>query len=82
MKKIDKIIKNMKINASNIKFDALKLVCDYYFGTGRSSGGSHIVYKTNWLGDPRINIQKGKNNNAKSYQVKQVLKAIERIKHD
>lgn len=41
-------------------------------------GSSHRVYKMPWQGDPRVNIQdqKGK---AKPYQVKQVLKAIDRL---
>lgn len=33
---------------------------------------------TPWQGDPRVNIQNAKGN-AKVYQVKQILKAIERI---
>jgi hypothetical protein len=31
-----------------------------------------------WQGDPRVNIQ-NKNGKAKSYQVRQVLRAIERL---
>jgi hypothetical protein len=31
-----------------------------------------------WFGDPRVNIQNSKGQ-AKAYQVKQVLKAIERL---
>jgi len=31
-----------------------------------------------WLGDPRVNIQNSKGK-AKSYQVRQVLKAIEKL---
>lgn len=38
-----------------------------------------MVYKTPWIGDPRVNIQKGKSGQAKVYQVKQVLDAIDRI---
>ncbi|RLT38079.1 MAG: toxin HicA [Chloroflexi bacterium] len=53
-------------------------VCDFYFGEPRQMGSSHRVYKMPWQGDPRVNIQdqKGK---AKPYQVKQVLKAIDRL---
>ena len=53
-------------------------VCDHYFGTARQSGGSHRVYKTPWIGDPRVNIQNDKGK-SKVYQVRQVLKAIERM---
>jgi hypothetical protein len=39
---------------------------------------SHHIFKTPWKGDPRINIQKdGKM--AKPYQVKLVLKALEKL---
>ncbi|MEW6521918.1 MAG: toxin HicA, partial [Thermodesulfobacteriota bacterium] len=44
----------------------------------RQSGSSHRIYKTPWLGDPRVNIQNSKGK-AKAYQVRQVLKAIERM---
>jgi hypothetical protein len=45
----------------------------------RQDGTSHKVYKTPWQGDPRVNIQRGKNGNAKTYQVRQVLDAIARL---
>jgi hypothetical protein len=38
------------------------------------------VFKTPWPGDPRVNIQKSKGGAAKPYQVRQVLKAIEKLK--
>ncbi|WP_245289026.1 hypothetical protein [Bartonella sp. CDC_skunk] len=41
-----------------------------------------LCFKTPWLGDPRVNIQKDSGNKAKAYQVKQVLQAIERMKHE
>jgi hypothetical protein len=52
-----------------------------FFGAPRQAGSSHRVYKTPWQGDPRVNIQdhQGK---AKPYQVRQVLKAIQRIEAD
>jgi len=34
-----------------------------------------------WVGDPRVNIQNDKGM-AKAYQVKQVLKAIKRLKNE
>ncbi len=37
------------------------------------------VYKTPWQGDPRVNIQRGKDGKAKAYQVRQVLDAIARL---
>ncbi len=79
MTKIADIMKDMKRNPKGIKFSDLCKVCDQYFGLPRQSGTSHRVYKTPWIGDPRVNIQKD-GNRAKAYQVKQVLRAVERIK--
>ncbi len=72
------LLQSMCNNPANVRFTDLCRVCDHYFGTARQTHGSHRVYKTPWLGDPRINIQNDKGA-AKTYQVKQVLKAIERM---
>jgi hypothetical protein len=40
-----------------------------------------MVFKTPWQGDPRVNIQ-NKKGKAKVYQVRQVLKAISRLKDE
>jgi len=79
--KTDDIIIQMKRNPENVRFNDLCKVCDFYFGVARQGGSSHKVYKTPWKGDPRVNVQnyKGK---AKAYQVKQVLRAIERLEGD
>ncbi len=78
MKNIHEKLKQFKNNPKDVKFVELCKVCEFYFGKPRQSGSSHRIYKTPWQGDPRVNIQnyKGK---AKAYQVKQVLKAIERL---
>ncbi len=83
MEIIKNIIIQMKQNQKNIRFFDLCKVCDHYFGEARQSGSSHRVYKTPWKGDPRVNIQNDKGK-AKIYQVKQVLKAIEKLEgnHD
>ena len=72
------ILKSLKQNPANVRFVDLCKVCDHYFGKARQSGGSHRIYKTPWQGDPRVNIQNSKGM-AKAYQVRQVLKAIERL---
>ncbi|MBI1921844.1 MAG: toxin HicA [Geobacter sp.] len=72
------IIGKMRTNPAGVRFADLCRVCDHYFGQARQASGSHRVYKTPWIGDPRINIQNSKGQ-AKTYQVKQVLKAIERL---
>ncbi len=78
MKSIAEKIKQFKNNPKDIKFSDLCKVCDFYFENARQSGSSHRVYKTPWKGDPRVNIQNSKGK-AKAYQVRQVLKAIERL---
>jgi hypothetical protein len=55
----------------------LARVCEHHFGPPRTSGGSHLVFKTPWPGDPRVNIQND-HGTAKAYQVRQVLAAIEK----
>lgn len=72
------IINDMRRNPQGIRFRDLCKVCDALFGEARQKGGSHRIYKTPWQGDPRINIQNDKGK-AKAYQVKQILKAIERL---
>ncbi|HTE15134.1 MAG TPA: toxin HicA [Burkholderiales bacterium] len=61
-----------------MRFADLKKVCDAYFGKPRQTGSSHVIYKTPWPGDPRINIQNAKGK-AKPYQVRPVLWAIEQV---
>lgn len=77
---IEKILKSMRGNSKNISFNNLTKVCIYYFGEPRQSGSSHMVFKTPWIGDPRINIQNHKGK-AKAYQVKQVLLAINKLEN-
>jgi hypothetical protein len=79
MDKINELLKRMRENPTNVKFSDLCKVCDHYFGEARQNGTSHRIYKTPWPGDPRVNIQDG-NGKAKFYQVRQVLKAIEKLK--
>ena len=78
MKNLAQKLTQFKNNPKDVKFNELCNVCDFYFGKPRQSGSSHRVYKTPWQGDPRVNIQSAKGK-AKAYQVKQVLKAIERM---
>jgi hypothetical protein len=77
MDSIENIVQKIKRNPNDVRFAALRKVCDFYFGEGRQRG-DHIIYKTPWRGDPRINVQNDKGK-AKTYQVKQVLKAIEKM---
>jgi len=81
MTTIKGIISQMEQNQNNVRFSVLCKVCDHYFGKARQTGSSHRIYKTPWQGDPRVNIQNSKGK-AKTYQVKQVLKAVERLEED
>jgi hypothetical protein len=78
MTKISDMVMLMRHNPKSISYTDLCKICDHYFGEARQSGSSHRIYKTPWQGDPRVNIQNDKGM-AKVYQVKQVLKAIERL---
>ena len=78
MANLDDIIQGMKENPKGVRFVELCKVCDKCFGKARQSGSSHRVYRTPWRGDPRVNIQNSKGK-AKAYQVKQVLKALDKL---
>ncbi|MGD7706571.1 toxin HicA [Microlunatus sp. Y2014] len=79
MAKADKTLAKMRTNPANIRYGELVRVCDEWFGSPRQNGTSHAVYRTPWAGDPRVNIQQGKNGLAKPYQVKQVVAAIDKM---
>jgi hypothetical protein len=58
--KAEKIIEQMRRSPQNVRFDDLAKVCADHFGEPRQDGTSHKIYKTPWQGDPRVNIQRGK----------------------
>jgi hypothetical protein len=74
---IDKLVEAMRENQQNIAYNDLYKVCEHYFGKPRQDGTSHAVFKTPGPGDPRVNVQNDKGK-AKPYQVRQVLKAIDK----
>ena len=78
MTKVEELIAKMRRNPKGFSFQDLCRVCDSVFGEARQESSSHRIYQTPWQGDPRVNIQNDKGT-AKSYQVRQVLKAIERL---
>lgn len=81
MARVGDIVGLMRKNPNGIRFTDACRVCDHYFGQSRQTGSSHRIYKTPWQGDPRVNIQNAKGK-AKAYQIKQILKAIERLEHE
>jgi len=78
MSNLAEILEKMRNNPSGLRFAEVCRICDHYFGQARQASGSHRIYKTRWIGDPRVNIQNYKGY-AKAYQVRQIIKAIERL---
>ena len=79
MASIAEILTHMRRSPGGVRFSDLCRVCDEFFGAARHRGTSHRVYRTPWPGDPRVNIQNAKGM-AKAYQVRQVVRAIERLR--
>ena len=75
---LTKILKKMNQNPNGVRFAELRKLCEFYFGKPRQCASSHCIFKTPWPGDPRINIQNHRGK-AKAYQVRQVLKAIQKL---
>jgi hypothetical protein len=75
---VDKVLRQMRAEPAAVRFADLQRVCEHFFGRPRQNGSSHAIYKTPWPRDPRVNIQNDKGM-AKAYQVRQVLRAIERL---
>lgn len=78
MKNTSALLAKIAQNPNDVRFSDLCKICDHFFGEARQKKSSHRVYKTPWLGDPRVNIQNDKGK-TKTYQVKQVLLAIEKL---
>ena len=78
MGEIRETIQSLRKNPKGIRFSELARICDRYFGEPRQQGTSHRVYRMPWPGDPRVNIQNDRGM-AKEYQVKQVIKALEKL---
>jgi len=68
----------MRSAPTAVRYRDLYAVCVHHFGEPSQHGTSHAVFKTPWVGDPRVNIQNARGK-AKAYQVRQVLKAIARM---
>jgi hypothetical protein len=81
-KNIERIVEQMRTAPHNVRYNDLKSVCEHEFGPPRQSASSHCVFKKPWQGDPRVNIQPGKDGRAKAYQVRQVLAAIDRLRSE
>jgi hypothetical protein len=73
-----RLLDALRENPNDVRFADLAKLCDAYFGEPRHKATSHRIYRTPWPGDPRVNVQNAKGK-AKPYQVRQVIKAIEKL---
>jgi hypothetical protein len=74
---IEKTLHDARANPANVRVADLRRLCETT-SVRRARSGSHLVFRTPWPGDPRVNIQ-DRHGKAKPYQVKQVLAAIDRL---
>lgn len=81
MSTIEDTLAWMRRNPKGVRITGLCRVCERFFGKARQHRTGHRVYKTPWEGDPRVNVQNSKGM-AKTYQVRQVIKAIERVQYE
>ena len=81
MTKIEQSLQNLRNNPENARFTELLAVCVYFFGAPHHDGGSHIVFRTGMLDDPRMVIQ-SRGKSAKGYQVRQLLSLIDKMEGD
>ncbi len=79
---ISKLVERMRSNPSGVRFGDVVRCAEHYFGKPRVHG-SHHVFKMPWAGDPRVNVQ-DKNGIVAEYQVRQLLRSIDRweAEHD
>jgi len=78
-KDVEELLARMRENAAGVGFADACRVVTHFFGEPRQKGTSHRVWKMPWAGDPRINLQSGEGGKAKSYQIRQVVQAIDRL---
>lgn len=78
MSSVQKIVAALRSSQTNVRYADLFKVCTHYFGKPRQERTSHAKFETPWAGEPYVNIQ-NKNGQAKPYQVKQVLAAIDKL---
>ena len=78
----DRLERKARSSPGSLSFAEAMKLATAYFGEPRAGSGSHVaIFKMPWQGDPRINLQ-DKNGQAKPYQVRQILKAIDRLKEE
>ncbi|WEV75129.1 hypothetical protein [Bifidobacterium sp. ESL0800] len=78
---IGKLVGKMRSSPKGVRYEDLQKVCEAYFGRPCQRSTIHCLYKTTWPGNPRVNIQ-NEHGKAKAYQVRQILKAIDKMVDD
>ena len=78
MSSVQKIVAALRNSQTNVRYADPFKVCTHYFGKPPQERTSHAKFETSWGGEPYVNIQ-NKNGQAKPYQVKQVLAAIDKL---
>lgn len=80
MPDIRQLVSKMKNSSKNVRFSDALSVAQHYFGPPRVHG-SHYVFRMPWHDDPRVNIQ-NRDGYVAPYQIKQLLKAIDRMESE
>ena len=75
--KIERAIRELEGNATNVRFTRLVTICTAFWGSPRVKGGHH-VFATGWAEPAILNVQND-DGKAKPYQVEQVLAALKRL---
>lgn len=68
----------MRTSQTNVRYADLLKARKQQFGKPRQEKTSRAKSETPWAGEPYVNIQ-NRNGQAKPYQVKQVLAAIDKL---
>ena len=78
MVRLGKRVARLRRNPRNVSWPELVSVCDALFGQPTRISGSHRIYDVKWS-ESRLLVLQRRGANAKPYQVRQVLKAIEEL---
>jgi hypothetical protein len=70
MASVASTVAKMRRAPASVRFAELCKVCEHYFGPAARQRGSHRQYRTPWQDD---------HGQAKPYQVRQVLQAVDRM---
>ena len=80
MPSVEQLVARMRTRPTNVRFADAVRVAAHYFGPPRVRG-SHHFFVTPWSGSPLVNLQ-GRGGDAKAYQVRQLLAAIDRLERE